>query len=682
MYLEERALISSRFLCRVIAVAACLSLSGSLHAQRPPVVRTPFRFQPWVEKLNRGVVAVNVSGIETFVSWRMFGTDPQDIAFNLYCSTAGGTPEKLTAQPLTERTCFQHIGGTPWVDRRYFVRPVYNNQELDPSESFTLAANTPDRQYLRIPLDKPAGGTINGVNYVYGANDCSVGDVDGDGEYEMFVKWSPSNSQDNANSGTTGNTLIDCYKLNGTKLWRIDLGRNIRSGAHYTQFMVYDFDGDGKAEMACKTAPGTVDGEGKSVLMGSDDPNADYRNASGYILTGPEYLTMFKGETGANMATVPFYPDRVAVTQWGDNYGNRVDRFLGGVAYCDGAMPTLIMARGYYDRQSTSFQSRNEVVAYDWRNGTLTQRWYFKAGKWFANTALNVNSNYVGQGNHQLSVADVDGDGKDEIIYGACAIDDNGSPLYSTGWGHGDALHVSDMLPSRPGLEVFMPHESQGSYGPNCAEFRDARTGALIFGMSGTGDNGRGVAMDIDPRYPGYEMWSASIAGLYTASLSTPDAVNGPRGVQISTAKPSNQNFAIWWDGDLLREILDGSNNDSTSTPPVIRKWNWSTSTVNTIFTATECYSNNNSKGTPGLCADILGDWREEAIWRKNDSTELRIFTTVIPTNFRLYTLMHDRQYRVSVAWQNTAYNQPTHPGFFLGDGMTLPLPRVGVAAP
>ncbi len=541
-----------------------------------------------MENLGRGVVAVRSTTTEVFVSWRVLGTDPPDIAFNLYRSTGGGAPVLLNASPINGATYFVDSGADLTRTNAYSVRPIISGLERSPSASFTLTANAPVRQYLRVPLQVPPSGvTPAGENYTYSPNDCSVGDLDGDGEYEIIVKWDPSNSKDNSQSGYTGNVYLDAYKLSGTRLWRIDLGRNIRAGAHYTQFQVYDLDSDGKAEVACKTADGTVDGVGTVI----GNPNADFRNTSGYVLAGPEFLTVFNGQTGAAMATASYVVPRGTVSNWGDSYGNRVDRFLAGVAYLDGQRPSLVMARGYY--------TRTVLAAWNWRNGAFTRIWTFDTG-------------------------------------------DTGTS----------------------GLEVFQPHESPTNYGANAAEFRDARTGALIFGIQGSGDIGRGLALDVDPRYRGYEMWaSGNTGGMYTAQSSTPNATLGPRGVQISATKPSI-NFGVWWDGDLLRELLDGT---------TISKWNWLAGNTTTLLSDSGISSNNGTKATPCLSADILGDWREEVIWRETGNAALRIYTTTIPTTTRIYTLMHDRQYREGIAWQNTAYNQPPHPSFFLGNGMIAP---------
>lgn len=583
---------------------------------------TPGRLtaQKQMERLNRGVVAVRTGSSQVYIGWRLFGNDPSGIGFNVYRNST-----LLNSTPIT--------GSTNYVDNittnsTYSVRPVINGVEQAASE----AASVWSQNYLNIPLQIPAGGTTpDGVAYTYSANDCSVGDLDGDGDYEFIVKWDPSNAKDNAQSGYTGNVYLDAYQTNGTRLWRINLGRNIRAGAHYTQFLVYDFDGDGKAELACKTADGTVDGAG--TVIGS--ASADHRNSGGYILTGPEYLTVFNGETGAAMATANYLPARGTVSGWGDSYGNRVDRFIAAVAYVDGQRPSMVFGRGYYTRLVR--------VAWDWRNGSLTHRWTFDS---------NNNSSYAGQGNHQMTVGDADGDGRDEIFNGSSAINDNGAGYWANGMGHGDALHMSDMNPDRAGKEIWMPYESPGSNGGVGAALIDAATGARIFTVAeASADVGRGLAADIDPRYKGYEMW-ASRGNLYTCT-----------GASITTSKPS-MNFAVWWDADLQRELLDNI---------TISKWNYSSSSASTLLTATGCASNNGTKATPNLSADILGDWREEVILRTSDNSALRVFTTTITATNRIYTLMHDPQYRVAVAWQNAAYNQPPHPGFYIGGDMAAP---------
>lgn len=574
--------------------------------------------QPQLETLDRGLVAVRKSDAVVFLSWRYLGTDPDGVSFNLYRDG-----EKLNEYPLKGATNYEDATS---ANHSYEVRAVVDGVEQAGDGAVQVWASN----YLDLPLSVPAGGqTPDGVNYTYSPNDLSVGDLDGDGTYEIIVKWDPSNSKDNSQSGYTGNVYLDAYKLDGTFLWRIDLGKNIRAGAHYTQFLVYDFDGDGQAEVVCKTAPGTIDGDGVFLSEGpaaAANHSADYRNSSGYILTGEEYLSVFNGLTGAEMATVSYIPARGKVSDWGDSYGNRVDRFLAGVAYLDGERPSIVMARGYY--------TRAVLAAWDWQDGVLVPRWVFDSKD-------SGNGAYAGQGNHQLSVADVDADGFDEIIYGSCVIDHDGKGLHSTGLGHGDALHVGDLVPERPGLEIFMPHESGG----NGVSLRDAHTGEIIWQKRNSQDIGRGLTADIIAEHPGNEFWASSGMGVYNS-----------KGEIVGSGPTINH--VIWWDGDLLREMLDGT---------TITKY-----PRTTIFNASGCASNNGTKSNPGLQADLLGDWREEVVFRTSDNTRLRIYTTDIPTIYRIPCLMHDAQYRTAIAWQNVAYNQPPHLSYFLGHGMVF----------
>jgi len=586
------------------------------------VVNTPKQ----MERLDRGVVAVRKNATQVYIGWRMFGTDPLNISFNIY---RDGT--KLNTTPITTST--NYTDNVAPTNGTYTIKPIIDGIE----QAATKAVSVWGQNYLSVPLQIPPGGiTPSGEAYTYSANDASVGDLDGDGEYEIILKWDPSNSKDNSQSGYTGNVYIDAYKLNGTLLWRIDLGRNIRAGAHYTQFMVYDFDGDGFAEVAIKTADGTIDGTGKVT----GDANADYRTSAGYVLSGPEFLTMFNGRTGAAMATKDYLPARGTVASWGDNYGNRVDRFVNAVAYLDGARPSLIMGRGYYTRLVRA--------AWDWRDGKLTSRWVFDSN-------TSGNGAYAGQGNHQMVIGDVDGDGKDEIFNGSSAINDNGAGLWSNKRGHGDAMHMSDMDPSIEGQEIWMCYEDEKSYGGFGLGLLDAKTGKLLWGVPSTGDIGRAMAADIDPNYPGYEMWGATGGQVYTS-----------KGVPISTSVPS-YNFGIWWDGDLSRELLDGTKLDKWN--PVAKK----AERLFTIYNAAPVSTNNSTKANPSLTADILGDWREEMLFRTSDNTQLILFTTDILTEHRIYTLMHDPQYRTAIAWQNSAYNQPPNPSFFLGTDMAPP---------
>ena len=592
----------------------------------------PAAAQFQMERLSRGVVAVRTSSSQVYVGWRLFGTDASGTAFNLYRSSNGGSAMLLNGTPMTGSTNFVDTSAPTTQSNTYFVRPVINGIEQANSASFTLPANAPTRQYLEIPLQIPGGGTTpSGEAYTYTANDLSVGDLDGDGELEYVLKWDPTNAKDNSQSGYTGNVFLDAYELNGTRLWRIDLGRNIRAGAHYTQFMVYDFDGDGRAEVMCKTADATRSGTNQVI----GNANADHRNSSGYILAGPEFLTVFNGQNGAVLATTNYVPARGNVGDWGDTYGNRVDRFLAGVAYLDGQRPSAIFTRGYY--------TRAVIAAWDWRNGQLTQRWVLDS---------NNASALYGQGNHNLSIADVDNDGRQEIIFGAATVNDNGTLMYASGAGHGDALHVGDFDTSRAGLEIWGIHESSSQIG---ADLRSASNGARIFATpnnNGVEGPGRGVAADIWSGNAGAEYWGA---GPNMGNLRNASGANIGR-------NPGSANFLAWWDADTVRELLDGNHVDKYGTGGDTR-----------LLTADGTTSNNGTKSTPALSGDVLGDWREEVILRTTGNNALRIYTTTNVASNRIYTLMHDPQYRVGIAWQNTAYNQPPHPGFFIGANMPAP---------
>ncbi|MFE1070449.1 rhamnogalacturonan lyase [Streptomyces sp. NPDC058783] len=612
---------------RRLALAAALTAAGLLGAGlttlAPDTAEAATARQ--VEALDRGVVSVH-TGDGNLVSWRWLGTDPDNVAFNVY---RAGT--KVNSSPITGSTTYFHSGAPSHAD--YTVRAVVNGTEQgDSVHAIQFRAG-----YKDVPISPPSGGTTpDGVSYTYEANDASVGDLDGDGALDIVLKWQPTNAKDNSQSGYTGNTIVDGIRLDGTRLWRVDLGRNIRSGAHYTQFQVYDYDGDGQAEVAMKTADGTRDGTG--AVIGSS--SADHRNSAGYVLSGPEYLTMFNGRTGGAMGTVDYVPARGSVSSWGDSYGNRVDRFLAGTAYLDGSRPSVIMARGYY--------TRTVIAAWDWRDGRFTRRWTFDT-----NSSTNSGKGYDGQGNHQLSVADVDGDGRDEIVYGAMAVDDNGYALWTTRNGHGDAMHVGDLDPSRAGLEEFKVDEDGSKPSSWMA---DARTGQILWSTGASGDNGRGVSGDIWAGSAGAESWSSAESG-----------IRNPKGTVVNGRKPSSTNFLSWWDGDTVRELLDGTRIDKYGTSGDTR-----------LLTGSGVASNNGTKATPVLAGDILGDWREEVVWRTSNNTALRIYSTPYDTDTRITTLLHDTQYRTALAWQNTAYNQPPHPSFFIGDGMpTAPRPSV-----
>lgn len=581
------------------------------------------------DNLGRGVLAVKATeGV--FISWRSLPTDDPNLAFDVYRDGV-----KINETPLTKVTNFTDLAGT--TSAKYSIKALLGVNEVEVAD----APSVWEGDFMKIHLDRPEGGTSPAGgkeeqrDYTYTPDDVSVGDVDGDGEYEYIVKWFPTNQADNGSQFRyTGNTILDCYKLDGTKLWRIDLGQNIRSGNHYTQFMVYDFDLDGKAELICKTAPGTIDGNGKAVLLGEDKVTDDYRisegSLAGVVKSGPEYLTVFNGLTGAEINTIYYNPPRDIQSHdkkgWGDGNGNRCERYLAGVAYLDGEKPSGIFVRGYY--------THSYVWAVDFDGEKLTERWLHSSDK--------AGEGIYGQGSHSLSIADLDGDGCDEIIIGSGAVDHDGSFMHSTGCGHGDALHVGDFIPENEGLEIYMPHEDKkGKY---ATTLRDGKTGNILYAQSNPGvDNGRGLIANISSKYPGYEYWS-SLNG---------DVMNS--GEVVGSKRPS-VNFRIYWDGDLLDELLDGtavtkSNEDITST-----------SNVKVFATTSNAASCNGTKKTPNLQADLFGDWREEVILHDGQTqSDLIIFTTTIPSEYKVPCLMTDRQYRLAIAWQNVAYNQPPH---------------------
>jgi rhamnogalacturonan endolyase len=728
----------------LIGTAAPASAAPAGH-DRPGGIR--------LEALDRGLVAV-ATGAGVFLSWRLLGNEATGhtsggltgATFNVYRGR-----ERIAT--VVDSTNYLDAAGTAGAE--YRVAAVVRGREGRRSAPVSPWSSG----FYDLPLRKPADGvTPAGEAYTYSANDASVGDVDGDGQYEYIVKWDPSNSKDVSQVGYTGNVYIDAYELDGTLLYRVDLGVNVRAGAHYTQFLVYDFDGDGRSEMMFKTAPGTKvirynrDGTVRSerfITMPKEDVRAgfshadDYRMSpadyyehvvgmfldwhrhpevvagrwpatleqafgiapayayplsradaealanyfmdvyaparstrnnfrafAGFIVSGPEYLTVFEGASGRELETIRYKPGRHDDgLMWGDyafpriEPGNRVDRFLAGVAYLDGKRPAAVFARGYY--------TRTTLVAYHWNGRRLSEHWYVDSG-WVPMTNPFNDSPHgrdgtdpryatiTTQGAHSLSVADVDADGKQEVVYGAATIDHDGSLLYSSfavappesavpgqnvRLGHGDAMHVTDIDPNRPGLEIYMVHEG-GRFAPYGHALRDARTGAVIYGGYTGVDTGRGMVGDVVPAEPGLETWASSGVGMRTAD-----------GTLIGTTTPGT-NQSIRWAADMTTQIVNGA----IDVTPTIDDWQ-----RGRLLTAEGTRTNNFTKGNPSLVADIFGDWREEMLVRTVDSSALRIYVSTDLTNRKLYTLMHDPQYRVEVARQQTTYNQPSYTSFYLG---------------
>lgn len=631
---------------------------------------------PVAEKAGRKAVALPSKTKGIFLSWRMMPNDDKNTTFSIV------RDGKVIAGDLSSTTSYNDEEGL--TSSKYQIITYYNNEKTEETSLFSPWANI----YATAKLDRPAGGTTSTQeHYTYFPGDCSVADADGDGQMELLMKWNPTNSHDNSITGITGPVIIDCYKIpaiSGStsvkKLWRINLGTNIRAGEHYTQPLFYDFNGDGKAELICKTAPGSLDGMGKYVSEAATDAaiknittNTSNFYANGVIKRGEEFLTVFDGTTGCAIHTVWYNPNRAggeggsatypADSFWGDNYANRSERYLACVAYLAGMdkNPSAVMCRGYY--------TRAYLWAVDFDGKTISTRWLSKSTSTSKMSVTDCNDNTTtrnyysstsgkaigytayGNGAHNIAVGDVDGDGKDEIIYGAAAIDDNGWLLYSTGYGHGDATHLGDFNPEKEGLEFFMVHEEGPHYGYH---MNNAATGEIIFEATSSGDNGMGTMADLDPNRRGAEFWTAADSKLYDVKGRAISTMSGTR----------SHKFRIYWDGDVQDEILY----DAT-----IDKWNPTTQSVEHVIQFHK-YANSTGTGDYGkpwvcLSSDLIGDWREEVIlWNKTDSCTLNIFTTNIPTEIRVPWLMTDHVYGMGVTWQNVAYNMPPHLGYYLPD--------------
>ena len=690
----NRKVISAAVAVAMTATMSSFALPANAAEVKTPQYQTNAR---QMEKLNRGLIAVKttadtrgqaVNGV--YLSWRLLGDESlENQAFDIY---KNGT--KIHTTGVHDATNWIDTSGTASdkykvvkagedASKETEVTPTSNNNCAKSNEVGNGNSEKNSFTYVDIPISRPdpvermGDGKISNYytvdkSHEGGANDASVGDLDGDGNYEIVLKWDPTDSKDSAGADFTGNAYIDAYKIdpnNDGYMWRIDLGKNVTSGAHYTQFLVYDFDGDGKSEVAMKTAPGTVDGTGHYVTeVGDTDEIRNTDNTKSYIGTSgrlkgknpfTQYLTIFDGETGAALYTTDYIPyDAAEDKYWGDGKAkyNRSERYLAAVAYLDGIHPSIVMCRGYYHD--------SVIRAYTWDGTELTMQWEHKGKKSASSTTL------YGQGNHNLSVGDIDNDGKDEIVYGSAALDDDGKTvLGNTGLGHGDAMHMSDF--NNDGTqEVFSVKEEE--FKKYAEDLRVASTGKH-FWSSGklvtSDDNGRGVMDNIDDDYAKSHPnalaigWSSGIANAH--DLNGDDVAAKPAGAGSGTF----DNFLVYWDGDLSRELLDAN---------IIQKYYAATGTTKRFYGPSDGYTltggstNNYSKRNPSLVADIWGDWREEIIMPVNkgsatDQAYLRIYTSTIPTDYRITTLMHDCQYRLSVAWQNVGYNQPTHASYYIG---------------
>ena len=632
------------------------------------------------EKLNRAPVAVKTSqGI--LVSWRYLKADG-NATFSVY---RNGTLVKSGIADVTNYLDADGKGGDTY--------------KVESSKGGEATCTAWDNMFTKISLPRPKAIKSGETTGRYRPDDISVGDLDGDGDYEFVVKWMPDNQRDNGEKGYTSPCILEAYEFDGTKMWQVNLGFNIRSGNHYTQFLVYDFDGDGKAEMICKTAPGSKDGNGNYVSAAGDatiqavDNTATYvvtsGSLTGHISGGEEFLTVFNGQTGAAMHTVWYNPNRsmgvgnsnMTYGKWETELGkttnyNRGERYNAAVAYLDGtgSLPSAIMQRGYY---GSCF-----IWAVDWDGTALKTRWLHKGtaqSSWSvvdaADTELaNQDTNPVtsmgkssfGQGVHGISIGDVNNDGKDDICIGSATIGHDGKLLCATGFGHGDAIHLADLWPDRPGLEVMMPHEEKSSLGDFGWDVHDATTGEVLHNATSDKDNGRGLACDFIPAKRGSEFWSS-------ADNDVRSCVDGST---ISSSKPDT-NFRIYWTGDPFDQSFDGRYNATDGCSPRIRIWN-TASNATKVFQEFADYGKpqtcNTTKATPCLQADLLGDWREELIMTNYETDwsaptcDLLIYSTPEPTPYMVPCLMEDHMYRMGIAWQNSSYNQPPHLGYYLPD--------------
>ncbi len=618
-----------------------------------------------MEDLGRGVVAVRMNDEgDVWVAWRYLSKDPREMGFNIYRNK-----EKINSTPVTNVTYFIDKAAYKGAGLGYEVRPVLGKHELRSGRGRWIMPENAPLGCFDIPITEPAETDTlpDGTTHGHHANDCSCGDVDGDGEYELFIKWEANASRDNI-GGWTGRTIFECIKIpSGRSLWKVNMGFNLNAGPHYQPFLVADFDCDGKAEMIVRTAPGAVDGLGRVLtdagvwrdkskvrflkpeetlssydanFKASDETVGDWRHGS-HPLNTPEYLTVFNGETGEAMDTVKYDPPFVNYWIWGDHaksIGNRSHRFLASTAYLDGVHPSAVMCRGYY--------ARSCLAAWDWDGKNLRERWFFdsEASRW-------RGKGFGGQGFHNLRVADIDFDGKDEVIYGCMVVDDDGTGMNTICRGHGDQIHIVQSSPEWIGLQVFTCQE----HPPYGVIFRDAKTANIIWEYAAPVDTGNCLALDIDPNNPGVEFFGAAMVG-GIAMNGHRFGIARSRGMYYATLR-----FGIWWGSFMERSLLPGADG------PWSFAFDRRGGGAHRYYDFIDCETNNSSKGNPALVADILGDWREEALYRRRDNKAIRCYVSTCATEYRFWSLMEDPCYRNSVAAENAGYNVAPEPAFYFG---------------
>ncbi len=599
--------------------------------------------------LKRGLMAIHQS-TGNLVSWRSRKNDNRNYKFKLF---RGGSSSQLTevngGDYIIGKTNFLDTGG---IAGAYYRLEVYDeNYTLVESE---VSKPTWDSQinYITLEGGSPTDPTTAGATYT--PNDASFCDMDGDGEYEIVLKWAPSNEKDAASSGTTSPAFYACYKLNGRRLWMLHTGHNMFNSAHTTPFVAWDMDGDGFGEFMVKTAPGAVDGEGNYVLLGDDDPKANLKGGKGKQTTGSEYLTIFDGTTGAELKTIYYHTAYADETSsfWGDSNQNRSERYLAGIAWLDGEdyNPSAIFARGYYNGC--------KIGVYDWDGENLTMRWLHRGASansgtvtYADGTVKNLTQTVYGEGAHSFAVGDVTGDGKQELTYGSGALNTDGTTLYRTGLGHGDAIHLGDFIPSRPGQEVFMAHEEKSSKGNYGVDLRDAKTGEILVRRTASGDTGRGLIAHFNPEAEDAWFQSSADDGLY-------DTNNELIASGVTHGGGAGLTYRVFWNGTLADDFFGKD---------VVEYWNPTAKAFNRMQVNGTNYlfgnKNNSSKQDPCVLGDLLGDWREEIVRWDQSGTDYRLVinATNYETDYIFPHLMDDIDYRAQLIAQNSVYNQPPH---------------------